>query len=507
MDFSEFNFKIKCFIFLLVFSLGFFVYSYPVFAWDIISEQLDYSVDTGSSAFASSSLDVSVNTEVLSIWNKIDLTNWVDYPSPYVGSVNIFSGTEVNDCGDYDYQQSAGYIFSSATSTGGIQDVFGHLTQYNPILPGHTCMVVRTAGQFGSTFLGSADDKPYYIAYADIVDGEDPGDTSTRLISVTPEHLVTISSSSVATIGIEAYVNEFDVGNTRWDIDVTPYYERGLASAWYNFASYFPAYSYEIMATTSGVFSFSTTTKEALPENTYYLDVSLHTECEDYPIFGYSCFDVDEREKVSSSTTFYSGKQDEEEKVFSEIPDLFEGAISTTSEALMDSCKISNFDLGLCAYALFIPDSKIMALDFQNFKDVLFTRFPWGYVTRFVDLAYSSNVEPPALVYDFGSSSPAFLQGKGIDIQIYDEFGVLSSIESDQGGGNLWDVVMPFFEVVIWLSVFFVILLDLLSLNWIFGSSSGGSTSTDEPSEFVSSGGSVETKKGRSINRSIPKDK
>ena len=47
-----------------------------------------------------------------------------------------------------------------------------------------------------------------------------------------------------------------------------------------------------------------------------------------------------------------------------------------------------------------------------------------------------------------------------------DKMNKLADIKTDHGDNkNLWDIVMPFFNIVVWLSVFFVIVQDLIGLE------------------------------------------
>lgn len=167
------------------------------------------------------------------------------------------------------------------------------------------------------------------------------------------------------------------------------------------------------------------------------------------------------------------------------------------------ACAIATFDLKACAIGLFIPRKDDLfkfwcnfsegksvvknsngstscggVLPSGSFKGVLNT-WPLGYVTRFLFIISSStSVEPPALVYTFGSavgsgntsgSVDTGLSGKTVSFQIYDHFDTLSSIKSDQDGtSNIWDIIMPYWKVVVNLALFLGILNVLTGLGISF---------------------------------------
>jgi len=118
---------------------------------------------------------------------------------------------------------------------------------------------------------------------------------------------------------------------------------------------------------------------------------------------------------------------------------------------------------------LFIPSASDVAREFMKFKDHVLSVFPLGYVTRMVEIIVDTDpVMPPALTYTFSDAPESSVAGTGLEgetlsYQIYDHFDVLESIESDQGDNkNIWDIVMPWVNIIVALAVFFVILGDLL---------------------------------------------
>jgi len=166
------------------------------------------------------------------------------------------------------------------------------------------------------------------------------------------------------------------------------------------------------------------------------------------------------------------------------------------------ACAIATFDLGDCVKGLFLPTKEQLMqvwCTFQVGKDYVtgagcsgnrtlfggvLNVWPLGYITRFIDvIVTSAPVMPPALSYTFGSSvSSTGLTGETITYQIYDHFDVLESIESDQGSNsNIWDIFMPYWEIVVNLALFVAIFMKLIATDFNFGVSSGRSSGGRKP--------------------------
>jgi len=104
----------------------------------------------------------------------------------------------------------------------------------------------------------------------------------------------------------------------------------------------------------------------------------------------------------------------------------------------------------------------------NNLYNNVLTHAPFGYITRFVAIATGLTQEMPVpLTYTYGSSAPTILQGKSIEFQIWDHFGFVNTIESDSltDPKNLWEITMPYFNMIIGLGVLGVILWDLLDIG------------------------------------------
>lgn len=129
--------------------------------------------------------------------------------------------------------------------------------------------------------------------------------------------------------------------------------------------------------------------------------------------------------------------------------------------------------LSTCVNSLFVPNQAQSAQTYALFQSAILNRAPVGYITRLGAIISSSTapVEPIALSYTFGSSSPAAIQGDTYTLNIFDSAYIgstspLASIRSDDGQNkNIWGIVDPYFTTVVAISVFLVILSDLMGIE------------------------------------------
>jgi hypothetical protein len=112
---------------------------------------------------------------------------------------------------------------------------------------------------------------------------------------------------------------------------------------------------------------------------------------------------------VSSSTTFVYGTTTPFEKTQAQWKaDNQEFMASSTASAnVKEYCSFStNFSMGLCISALFLPNSSDIYLSLNKLKEGIGSRFPFGYITSFADIVATTSTStltvlsldvPPAL--------------------------------------------------------------------------------------------------------------
>jgi len=159
------------------------------------------------------------------------------------------------------------------------------------------------------------------------------------------------------------------------------------------------------------------------------------------------------------------------------------GTSSTTPVATQCANIFSDGTIVGCLVSLIIPSGEDLAADFQMLYSGVLSRFPIGYATRFMTII-SGNVEPvepPAFSYTFGSASPEVLQGGTWTIQIWDNFGVVTEAVADDGSNrNIWDLFMPFWQLVVGLVLLMAILSDLFGFEFRPGGKNGGDPDDDD---------------------------
>jgi len=150
------------------------------------------------------------------------------------------------------------------------------------------------------------------------------------------------------------------------------------------------------------------------------------------------------------------------------------GTSSTTVVASGCAGIFTNGSIVSCLVGLVVPSGQDMSNDWQQLYNGMLAKVPFGYATRFLTImsGNAGAVEPPALSYTFGSSSPAVLQGKTYTVNIWDYMGSSSPLilaKADDGSNkDIWDIVMPYFNIVISLAVFLAILSDLFGFEMGF---------------------------------------
>lgn len=126
-----------------------------------------------------------------------------------------------------------------------------------------------------------------------------------------------------------------------------------------------------------------------------------------------------------------------------------------------------SYSLLQCVKFFILPTQADLGLLAKDFLNNTLRVAPLGYITRFIEIVTLQDATmPPALTYTYGTSAPGELQGKTVTFQIFEAFGLIDIIVADDGSNkNIWDIVMPYFEVIVGLGVLGVILFDVLALG------------------------------------------
>lgn len=378
----------------------------------------------------------------------VSVTGVMGYPNN-TGVCVIYSGYDNSNV----RSPSEGQIFSIyqnfITYTGG----WATSTAYRVIVGDYftsSCSVLAQYAIYDHTF--------YYPFDADLM---------TRIISLSPENGTTTASTSV-TFNLDYYINESDLNG--WlgvvvnleNIDQNVVFSELSRNAYHFIDNHF--------ATTSGEFTFSTTT--VLDEGNYRVSAYLTRSYLGLNDFwsGINTISIDEQHNqfiVVASTTLGNLSQ----SLFGEVNSLLNSTTTSTStEALRASCVpwSGGFAVDYCLTYLFVPSSEQINSAMISLKDGILIRVPVGYVTRFISIiSDSATTSLPTVSYTFATSSVLSMIGT----ISFDPFGalnesgnILHSAISDQGGGTVWDILGLIVKIAVYLGLVLMIIHDVTGI-------------------------------------------
>ena len=143
-------------------------------------------------------------------------------------------------------------------------------------------------------------------------------------------------------------------------------------------------------------------------------------------------------------------------------------ALASTTIAMKEVCNpFHGFDVVSCITLTIWPPDSVITGNVATLMAIP----PWGYAFRLYDLltATTSTSTLPQISYSFASSSPLASWG---NIH-FDPLGtiqqsgvVINSFQSDQGGGNFFDIFDPYIQTIVYLALALEILRELLKFEW-----------------------------------------
>lgn len=138
----------------------------------------------------------------------------------------------------------------------------------------------------------------------------------------------------------------------------------------------------------------------------------------------------------------------------------------TTTQPVL-ACNFSGFDLQNCLISILIPSQSVLQYDLTRFEN----ETPFGYVFRTIDILTSTPATSslPSISYTFASTSALAVVGT----VHFDPFATLldsASIvntPSDQAGGlNVWQIFNPIIYIIVYFSLFVLIIRDLTKIEF-----------------------------------------
>jgi len=304
----------------------------------------------------------------------------------------------------------------------------------------------------------------YFEVYNEYVNTSD-GDNTTHIISLEPVNASTTPTGNDVYFEAKAWIADEP---SFWDtIEIDLYYRDFNSLSWLIGSA--DTSLYNGSATTTGLFSFSTTT--SLADGYYRVTFQLMNSTLGGLIvnpFGGDIQSVTHEFTVGSSTFIGTAARD----LTSGLNSIFASTSATSTSVLLGSCNpfSGQWNTTYCITGLLVPDQASMQTLVEEFKTEIMSKAPWGYITRlFAIISGTGSSTPPVLVFtvpddEYFSSS---LRNKTIT---FDPWNVVSdgSILEEADGfgtGNLMDTFMPWWKIIVYGGVVIGVVLKLLGMS------------------------------------------
>lgn len=303
---------------------------------------------------------------------------------------------------------------------------------------------------------------------------------ATHIDSVVPPQMASTTTATPVALGAIGYVSPGDFnnapGNTylQWSVTSNSLYTSQCADV--GCAANTAGTFYRVPITASTTFSVSTTSP-AVPDGIYTLTTSIVQSNSVFTLNGFlSLFGVTSgyTNLVSTTTEFFVGTTTPFDQIVSNATGY--GALvastATSTQAALALCSplSGSFDIGGCTSVLFFPNANDFQALFNNARNGLLQRMPWGYVTRIVtilgDTSTTTATSLPTFTATFNEASgttdsltfnPGDMLNGGAAI--------LAGIKDPNSGENLQQITEPWLQLFIALSVLIIIFHDVMAMG------------------------------------------
>lgn len=322
----------------------------------------------------------------------------------------------------------------------------------NPIPDG---VYYTRLGQVADGQCGTATTTDIYFTWA-ITGGQVLGDTSTRIISITPVDGATVSTTT--TVGIAGYVSPLD--SLESPVVTIGLYSKncgGFAGDVIQAVNGECAKMITYNATTSGYFSTTTTINFSPWGGVWNYTGKIKTSS--YCILGY-CFK--NTEIAATSTTFTIGEPS--------MLDLFLASstariVQALHDEDIDSCNPLSgvFDILRCLAVMTVPDRDAFSIVLTDLHDEILTVVPFGYLTRFLAIiTNNATTSLPSFTATFLTAANATTS---ITFDMQDMLAggsaLVSNIQDPESGNTFREILEPFIQLFVYLTLVIVIVKDL----------------------------------------------
>jgi len=307
-----------------------------------------------------------------------------------------------------------------------------------------------------------------------------PNNTLTRIDSIAPANNATTTTGVAPTYSATGYVNTNDFNSTtyvRWAWSAQNLSNSACADVICAFnggngIGLSDTNAYTTLLTSDGAFSVSTTSPVILPNGYYNLTTSIVQPVPFWStqgILSWLGFASSFTQLVSTTTSFAVGTTTPYEDLLHSTLG-YSSNTSTTTQAVLDSCSplSGSFNIGYCTNLLFTPNQSDLQAAFNTVTASLLTRMPWGYVTRAVNILTSSStpIDLPSISVAIPISAVASTTLTFNETDMLNGGAtILNNATDPVSGKNLRQVVEPFIQGFIALSVVIIIFFDVMAMG------------------------------------------
>ncbi len=294
--------------------------------------------------------------------------------------------------------------------------------------------------------------------------------TTTRIDSITPLDNTSYATSTTFGFNVTGYISAADyvAGST----NITIKYSNGgfesslaVGPAFASIQQADNSATFVFPVTTSGHFSFSTTTNMQQIGD-YSLNTSLTV-----PRYSFLGFTFYTTTLVASSTVFQVATSTAFGTLRQSVQADYRAFVSNASSTINTSvCSpiSGNFSVVPCMSILFgFPSLSQLQADFALLDNQVLTHQPWAYPTRFFTILTTSSTSTlPSFTVNIAIASgtettlsynPSDMLAGGATL--------LSGIEDPHSGKNLEEIIKPFIQLFVAISVLIIIIFDIMAMG------------------------------------------
>jgi len=292
--------------------------------------------------------------------------------------------------------------------------------------------------------------------------------TATRIIRTDPENDQLIATSSLPyMLEVDYFLSDFDYENYGDDDFLRVRYKNNTTSIVFSGIHAISAVTdpwevtYEQEIVGFGYQTFSTTTS---PQEVgrYTLEAQIVR-----PSFSLLGFTFGETIMARFTDSFIVGTSTQYDRIKDQTNSELEAlGLSGVESVCADDLSLLNpISFAICLFAF---DGEGLAQVFINAREGFMTRVPFGYVNRTYDILTSSATSSlPTISYTF-SEGP--LQGANVAFNPWqymyvDGAPLKDGIVSNNGGENIWEIVEPFYEIVVYLTLALLVFRKLTGVH------------------------------------------